>query len=129
MVSTGLKTDIYTDVYIIFYDINSNINNKTIKYNYDTIEECVDKFWDDYPDLDITLGRYEAFRRYLVVIDKTEYLINLIPLKLEDSIVLKRMQESKFKKAQKLAKDKEYKKIKKEQEEYDLYLKLKEKYE
>lgn len=129
MISTGLKTDVYTDVYIIFYDINSDINNKMIKYNSDTIEECIDKFWDDYPDLNITLGKYEAFRRYFVIMDGVKQLINVTPLELKDSVVLKRMQESKFRKAQKLAKDKEDIRIKKEQEEYNLYLKLKEKYE
>ncbi|MGN1125204.1 MAG: hypothetical protein ACI4SM_03360, partial [Candidatus Gastranaerophilaceae bacterium] len=62
MIPTGLKTEIYTDVYIIFYDINSDINNKMIKYNSDTIEECIDEFWDNYPNLNITLGKYKAFR-------------------------------------------------------------------
>ena len=61
--------------------------------------------------------------------DGVEQLINTTPLELDNSIVLKRMQEYKFRKAQKLAKDKENRRIKKEQEEYNLYLKLKEKYE
>lgn len=129
MIPTGLKTEIYTDVYIIFYDINSDINNKMIKYNSDTIEECIDEFWDNYPNLNITLGKYKAFRRYFIIMDGVEQLINTTPLELDNSIVLKRMQESKFRKAQKLAKDKENRRIKKEQEEYNLYLKLKEKYE
>ena len=117
---TGYKLDVY--------DVTLKERDKG--YIWDTIEDCIETFWNDFPYLDIRVRDY-LFTEIKYVIYNGARVICYEDVVLQDLDVqfYAPLSEALNKRAERVMNERLEQKKAKEDEEYKLYKKLKEKYE
>lgn len=117
---TGYKLDVY----------DLTLKERDKGYIGDTIEDCIETFWNDFPYLDIRVRDY-LFTEIKYVIYNGARVICYEDVVLQDldAKFYAPLSEALNKRAERVMNERLERKKAKEDEEYKLYKKLKEKYE
>lgn len=117
---TGYKLDVY----------DLTLKERDKGYIGDTIEDCIETFWNDFPYLDIRVKDYLFTKIRYVLYDGARIICyEDVVLQDLDAQFYAPLQEALNKRAERVMNERLEQKKVKEDEEYKLYKKLKEKYE
>ena len=117
---TGYKLDVY----------DLTLKERDKGYIGDTIEDCIETFWNDFPYLDIRVRDYLFTEiKYIIYNDARVICYEDVVLQDLDAQFYAPLSEALNKRAERVMNERLEQKKAKEDEEYKLYKKLKEKYE